>query len=143
MVRSMATASQHSCESIATAGVLPRAMRGSTPAVAIDSHECCEAVAMLRTILRQEYTPGAGADYPRGRFGQALRQIAQLIKNDVGVEMAFADIGGWDHHVNELGARASEGQLANLLREFGQALAAFWQDMGDRMEDVALVTMSE
>ena len=57
--------------------------------------------------------------------------------------MAFADIGGWDHHVNELGQRASEGQLANLLREYGQALAAFWHDMGDRMADVALVTMSE
>jgi uncharacterized protein (DUF1501 family) len=58
------------------------------------------------------------------------------------MEMAFADVGGWDHHVNETGPRASEGQLANLLREYGQALAAFWQDMGDRMDDVALVTMS-
>jgi uncharacterized protein (DUF1501 family) len=123
--------------------VLPRAMRGGTPAVAIETHECCEAVAMLRTILRQKYTPGAGADYPRGRFGQALRQIAQLIKNDVGVEMAFADIGGWDHHVNELGPRPSVGVLANLLREYGQALSAFWKDMGDRMNDVVVVTMSE
>ena len=53
-----------------------------------------------------------------------------MIKSDVGVEMAFADIGGWDHHVNELGARPSEGVLANLLREFGQSLerllAATW-----------------
>jgi uncharacterized protein (DUF1501 family) len=57
--------------------------------------------------------------------------------------MAFADIGGWDHHVNELGRRASEGQLSNLLRDYGQALAAFWRDMGDRMEDIAVVTMSE
>ena len=57
--------------------------------------------------------------------------------------MAFADIGGWDHHVNEVGQRASEGQLPNLLRQYGQALAAFWQDMGDRMADVAVVTMSE
>ena len=87
--------------------------------------------------------PRPGAEYPRGRFGESLRQIAQLIKADVGVEMAFADIGGWDHHVNELGQRASEGQLANLLREYGQALAAFWQDMGDRMADVVVVTMSE
>ena len=102
-----------------------------------------EAVEMLQTVQKQPYTPAGGADYPRGRFGNSLRQIAQLIKADVGVEMAFADIGGWDHHVNELGPRASEGQLANLLREYGQALAAFWTDMGDRMEDVALVTMSE
>jgi uncharacterized protein (DUF1501 family) len=102
-----------------------------------------EAVAMLQSIQKQPYTPAGGADYPRGRFGESLKQIAQLIKSGVGVEMAFADIGGWDHHVNELGARASEGQLANLLRDFGQALSAFWQDMGDRMSDVVVVTMSE
>jgi len=105
--------------------------------------ETFEAVAMLQSIQKQPYIPAAGAQYPRGRLGDSLRQIAQLIKADVGMEMAFADIGGWDHHVNELGPRASEGQLANLLREYGQALAAFWQDMGDRMGDVALATMSE
>jgi uncharacterized protein (DUF1501 family) len=98
---------------------------------------------MLQTIQKQMYKPAAGAEYPRGRFGDSLRQIAQLIKADVGVEMAFADIGGWDHHVNEVGQRASEGQLANLLTQYGQALSAFWQDMGDRMADVAVVTMSE
>jgi uncharacterized protein (DUF1501 family) len=94
-------------------------------------------------VQKQSYTPAAGAEYPRGRFGDSLKQIAQLIKSDVGVEMAFADIGGWDHHVNELGQTASQGQLAVLLREYGQALGAFWQDMGERMADVALVTMSE
>ncbi|HXB68617.1 MAG TPA: DUF1501 domain-containing protein [Candidatus Acidoferrales bacterium] len=154
--------------------VLPRAMRGAQPAIALQSiagfqvpnaeaarqfqemytnardpvlratgRETFEAVSMLQSILNQAYTPAGGAQYPRGRFGDNLRQIAQLIKAEVGVEMAFADIGGWDHHVNEIGARASEGQLANLLREFGQALAAFWQDMGDRMQDVVVVTMSE
>jgi uncharacterized protein (DUF1501 family) len=154
--------------------VLPRAMRGGNPALALDrigdfqvrnasaaktfeqlyletkdaalqaaGRETFEAVSMLQAIQRQPYTPASGAEYPRGRFGDSLRQIAQLIKADVGVEMAFADIGGWDHHVNELGARASEGQLANLLREYGQALAAFWLDLGDRMANVVLVTMSE
>ena len=105
--------------------------------------ETFEAVAILQSIQKQPYTPAAGAIYPRGRFGDSLRQIAQLIKAGVGMEVAFADIGGWDHHVNELGLRASEGQLAVLLREYGQALSAFWLDMGDRMADVALVTMSE
>jgi uncharacterized protein (DUF1501 family) len=154
--------------------VLPRAMRGDTPAVAMQTiegfqvhnaeasrqfermyadskdplihaagRETFEAVAMLQAVQRQRYTPATGADYPRGRFGQSLQQIAQLIKSDVGVEMAFADIGGWDHHVNELGARPSEGVLANLLREYGQSLSAFWNDMGDRMNDVVVVTMSE
>ncbi len=105
--------------------------------------ETFEAVALLQALQKQPYTPTSGAQYPRGRFGDSLRQIAQLIKADVGLEMAFADIGGWDHHVNELGQRASEGQLANLLREYGQALSAFWMDLGDRMGDIVLVTMSE
>src|ERR1022692_4563103 len=113
------------------------------PAIQAAGRETFEAVSMLQTIQNQPYTPAAGAEYPRGRFGDSLRQIAQLIKSDVGVEMAFADIGGWDHHVNEVGQRASEGQLANLLTQYGQTLSAFWQDMGDRMADVAVVTMSE
>ena len=71
-----------------------------------------------------------------------MRQIAQLIKADVGVEVAFADIGGWDHHVNEVG-RSSVGNWPTCSREFGNSLAAFYQDLGDRMEDVVVVTMSE
>ena len=102
-----------------------------------------EAVKLLKSIQARPYTPAANAKYPPGRFGEKLRQIAQLIKADVGVEVAFADIGGWDHHVNEVGQRASQCQLADLLREFGGGLAAFWNDLGDRMADVAVVTMSE
>ncbi len=105
--------------------------------------ETFEAVSLLQSVRQQPYAPAGGAEYPHGRFGDSLRQIAQLIKSNVGVEMAFADIGGWDHHVNELGQRASEGQLATLLTEYGRALSAFWTDMGDRMADVVLVTMSE
>ena len=113
------------------------------PALAATGRETFEAMKLLASIQRQPYTPAAGASYPRGHLGDSLRQIAQLIKADAGLEMAFADVGGWDHHVNETGARASEGQLANLLREYGQALAVFRQDLGDRMADVVLVTMSE
>ena len=75
--------------------------------------------------------------------GSGLLQIARIIKADVGLEVAFTDVGGWDTHVNEVGAKASVGQLPNLLREFGDALAAFSQDMGDRMADITVVTMSE
>jgi uncharacterized protein (DUF1501 family) len=57
--------------------------------------------------------------------------------------VAFTDVGGWDTHVNEVGAKSTQGQLANLLGEFGQALAAFYTDLGDRMQDVTVVTMSE
>ena len=87
--------------------------------------EAFEASAILQSVQKQAYTPAAGAQYPRGRFGQSLQQVAQLIKSDVGVEMAFADIGGWDHHVNEIGPRPGEGVLANLLREYGQAWPHF------------------
>jgi uncharacterized protein (DUF1501 family) len=159
---------------VAMGPVLPRAMRGPNPAVAVQNlndfqvrnadasgafqalyadsqdpllhaagRETFEAVALLQSIQKQHYEPAAGANYPKGRFGDSLRQIAQLIKADVGVEMAFADVGGWDHHVNEVGPRASQGQLANRLTDFGQTLAAFWLDLGDRRQDVALVTMSE
>lgn len=105
--------------------------------------EAFEAIKMMESIRRTAYTPANGATYPGGRLGQSLQQIARLIKPNVGVEVAFADVGGWDTHVQEIGARASQGQLPNLLREFGNALAAFAQDMGDRMEDITLVTMSE
>ena len=118
-------------------------MESKDPMLRAAGKETFEAVSILQAVQKQPYVPADGAEYPRGRFGDSLRQIAQLIKADVGMEMAFADIGGWDHHVNELGQRASEGQLAVLLREYGQALSAFWRDMGDRMADVALVTMSE
>ncbi len=105
--------------------------------------ETFEAVALLQSIQKTPYQPAAGANYPKGRFGDSMRQIAQLIKADVGVEVAFADIGNWDHHVNEVGPRASVGQLANVLSDFGNSLAAFYQDLGDRIEDVVVVTMSE
>jgi len=102
-----------------------------------------EAVALLQSLQKTPYQPAAGAQYPAGRFGDSLRQIAQMIKADVGVEVAFADLGGWDHHVQEVGPKASVGQLASRLTEFGGSLAAFYQDLGDRMEDVVVVTMSE
>jgi len=69
-----------------------------------------------------------------------LLQIAQLIKAGVGLEVAFTDIGGWDTHVNE---GSSRGQLGNLLSQFSAAIAAFYQDLGQRMDDVVLLTMSE
>lgn len=101
------------------------------------------AVKMLDTIAKQPYQPANGARYPNGRFGQSLQQIARLIKADVGLEVAFADMGGWDTHVNEVGAQPTLGPLANLLNQWGGALAAFHQDLGNGMEDLVIVTMSE
>ncbi|MGH8056592.1 MAG: DUF1501 domain-containing protein, partial [Candidatus Entotheonellia bacterium] len=82
----------------------------------------------------------AGANYPRTPFGQALLQTAQLVKADIGLEVAFMDIGGWDTHANQ---GASRGQLANRLQEFSQGLAAFYRDLGDRMHRVVVLTMTE
>ena len=102
--------------------------------------ETFEAVKMLKSADPSKYTPAAGAEYPRGRFGESLKQLAQLVKANLGVQVAFADIGGWDHHVNE---GSTQGQIANVLRDFSQSLGAFWIDLGDLAEDTVVVTMSE
>ena len=102
--------------------------------------ETFEAVKMLKAADPAKYTPAVGANYPKGRFGDNLKQLAQLIKANLGVQVAFADIGGWDHHVNE---GSTQGQIANVLGEFSQSLSAFYLDLGDLMEDTVVVTMSE
>jgi uncharacterized protein (DUF1501 family) len=143
---------------------LARTLRGSNSAVALQSvdrfqvhdaemetmyaktmdqvlgaagRETFEAVKLMETVRKQPYTPANGAAYPNNALGQSLLQIARLIKANVGLEVAFADMGGWDTHANE------PALLQNLLTQFGTALAAFHRDMGDRMEDVSVVTMSE
>lgn len=102
--------------------------------------ETFAAVRMLKSVDPAHYTPANGAQYPRGPFGESMQQIAQLLKANFGVEVAFADIGGWDHHVNEGGVH---GQLAQRLQEFSKGIAAFWRDMGDDAETITLVSMSE
>lgn len=99
-----------------------------------------EALSILRHADLSRYSPRPGVEYPAGRFGTSLRQIAQLVKADVGVEIAFADVGGWDTHVAQGG---DDGQLASRLDELGRGLRAFHDDLGDRMEDVVVLTMSE
>jgi len=112
----------------------------ATGLLATSSHEAFEAVQLLNRANPGQYQPADGATYPRGRLGAAMRQIAQLIKADVGLQVAFADVTGWDTHVNQ---GASEGQLATRLADLGQALAAFTTDVGERMRDVVVLTMSE
>jgi uncharacterized protein (DUF1501 family) len=102
--------------------------------------ESFEAIKMIQNLKPGSYQAAAGAKYPRGRFGDSLQQIAQLIKADVGLEIAFAEMGGWDTHVNQ---GASQGQLARRLGEFGEGLKALYLDLGDRMADVTILTMSE
>ncbi len=102
--------------------------------------EMFEALKVLRAANPQQYRAAAGVTYPRSPFGQHLLQIAQLIKSDVGLEVAFADVGGWDTHVNQGGA---QGQLATRLTDFSQSIAALVADLGDRMDNTVILTMSE
>jgi uncharacterized protein (DUF1501 family) len=99
--------------------------------------ETFAAMKLLESIRKQRYTPSNGAVYPNTPLGQSLAEIARLIRADVGLEVAFADMGGWDTHANQ------PNQLQNLLGQFSAALAAFHRDLGDKLEDVAVVTMSE
>ena len=159
---------------IAMGAALPRSLRGSHPAVAIEdldrfgvaggtdasledafarayrteggdlvssaAGDAFEAIRLLRGLDLARYRVAAGVEYPAGNFGRSLRQIAQLIKADVGVEIAFADLGGWDTHQGQGGLR---GQLANRLTELARGIRALYDDLGDHMDDVVLVTMSE
>lgn len=112
----------------------------ATGVLSTSSAEAFEAVRMLRAADPSRHGPAAGAEYPRGRLGTSMRQIAQLIRADLGLEIAFADVGGWDTHVNQ---GAAGGQLAARLGELAEAINAFVTDLGPRMKDVVLLTMSE
>ena len=111
-----------------------------TGLLASSSREGFEAIQMLKRADPTQYRPAGDAAYPPGRLGRTLLQIAQLIKADVGLEIAFADCSGWDTHVNQ---GSSEGQLSARLRELGLALSAFARDLGDGMRNVVVLTMSE
>ncbi|PYQ52787.1 MAG: hypothetical protein DMF59_03495 [Acidobacteria bacterium] len=137
---------------VALGTALPRILSGNANAVAMSDinrfgvrlpefealyPEAFEASRILKSADPTKLQPENSAQYPNNPLG---KQIAQLIKSDVGLEIAFADVGGWDTHAGEGGA---QGQLANNLRQFSDAIAAFTCDLGSRMGDVVLVTMSE
>jgi len=96
-----------------------------------------DAVKLLKNANPQRFQPENGARYPGGQFGQGLLQMAQLIKADIGLEVGFLDIGGWDTHTNQA------GQLNQRLREYGEGLGAFYRDLGDKMRNVVVLTMTE
>ena len=102
--------------------------------------ETFEAVKMLKAANPAQYQPAANVQYPTSEFGNSMKQIAQLLKANLGVEAAFTDVSGWDTHQNQGGVN---GQLSNRLTDFSNSIAAFWRDMGDDAGDITLVTMSE
>ena len=107
--------------------------------------ETFEAINYLKKANPAQYRSQNGARYPNNGFGRNLRQIAQLIKAGVGMEAAFTDTPGlnWDTHLNQAVRDGSRGQLANLLRQFGQGIDAFVTDLGEYMDGVVILTMSE
>jgi uncharacterized protein (DUF1501 family) len=102
--------------------------------------ETLDAVKSLAAANPLAYQPQNGAQYPDSTLGLALRQVAQLTRASLGLEVACIDVGGWDTHHSQGGAT---GQMAKLLGDLATGLAAFYTDMGDQMKRVLVVTMSE
>ena len=155
---------------VALTAQMPRALQGVAPALAVNrlddfalrgpssaalessyaasgdslldatAAEAFEAMRTMSASLTGRYTPAQGVVYPRSPFGQALEEIARLAKADVGLEIAFAESTQWDHHANQGGAT---GQMANRLDDFSRGLAALALDLGDRLADTVILTMSE
>ncbi|MGO4362978.1 DUF1501 domain-containing protein [Terrabacter sp. RAF57] len=114
---------------------------GAPAALAAPAKATLGALSTMSPLKAAGYTPANGAAYPKGAVGDALRDLARLIKARIGLRAATIDLGNWDMH-SGLGSSDS-GWMFRQLTELGQALAAFNQDLGAQMSDVTLVTLSE
>ena len=110
--------------------------RGRLGAAARDTFDALTRIEAMRTAT---YRPDNGADYGNGRdeFANGLRQLAQLIKANVGLEAASIDLGGWDSHF------AQQGLVETLAARLAGGLAAFRKDLGARMATTTVVVMTE
>jgi uncharacterized protein (DUF1501 family) len=102
--------------------------------------EAFAAMDLLSEKRYVDYRPAPGVVYPNSPLGRSLRQIAFLVKADVGLEIAFAESNGWDTH---RGQGAARGVFAQRATDLAQALSAFWADLGGSRSDVVLMTMTE
>jgi len=102
--------------------------------------ESFDAVKMLLKTDVTNYTPANNAVYPASPLGNSLKQIAQLIKMDVGLEVAFAESGGWDTHFNQ---GAENGVFARNVNDLSKSITALWSDLGVLQDDVTIMTMTE
>lgn len=102
--------------------------------------ETFEAMELVRSVVRSPQPTAPGVRYPQSPLGSALREIAQLVKGDVGVEIAFAESGGWDTHVRQ---GTTQGSFARRARDLGDSIVAFWRDLGNHRDHVVLMTMTE
>ena len=99
-----------------------------------------EAMRVLESVRKQAYRPTNGAQYPNSPLGTSLRQIAQLIKADIGLEVAFAESSGWDTHVRQ---GTAQGSFARQADDLARAITAFWIDLAEAQDDVTVMTMTE
>ena len=102
--------------------------------------ESFDAIKMLSRAELRSYRPANGAAYPASPLGNSLRQIAMLIKSGVGLEVAFAESGGWDTHVQQ---GTANGSFSRRAQDLSQSIAAFWTDLGSHQDEVTLMTMTE
>ena len=108
--------------------------------IEIEGQETLAAMDTLAKIANQSIRPRTMRSTQKRILGNRLRPSGQLIKSDLGVEVAAVDMGGWDTHQAQGNA---DGQMARLMEELAQGLAAFYTDMRDQMKNITLVTMSE
>jgi uncharacterized protein (DUF1501 family) len=102
--------------------------------------ESFEAMKMLQRADVRNYQPSGGAIYPPTPLGNSLRQVAQLIKMDVGLEVAFTESNGWDTHFNQ---GTDNGIFARNVTDLSNSIAAFWKDLEAYQDDVTVMTMTE
>jgi uncharacterized protein (DUF1501 family) len=112
----------------------------SDESLAASAQSTQAAIDVVQSVDYLDYVPQHNASYPESDFGLALRQIAALVRADVGLEVACVDLGGWDTHANQGG---TDGTHAALLTDLAQSLTALHQDMGPEMNRVSVVVMSE
>ncbi len=113
---------------------------GEEDLLSVQAQQTFDAIETLSAADPLAYQPENGAQYPVSELGFSLLQVAQMIKADLGLEVACVDAGGWDTHEGEGGA---EGRLGQLLGDLASSLAAFHTDLGERMARITVVTMSE
>lgn len=102
--------------------------------------ESFDAMKMLNVNELKNYQPAKDVVYPQTALGNSLKQIAVLIKMQVGLELAFAESGGWDTHVNQ---GTTNGAFARNLKDFSDSIAAFWKDLSAYQDEVTVMTMTE
>ncbi|MCE9591012.1 MAG: DUF1501 domain-containing protein [Planctomycetes bacterium] len=96
----------------------------------------------LRILQEVASRPDKSPKYPDTEVARRLHQVARMVKADIGLEVAEVDYNGWDTHQYQ-SYGGLDGPFSNLAGGLGDAMAAFAQDLGDRMDDVLVLTLSD